>query len=557
VTAVTADLREAPAPAPVDLPVEPLVDLPVDPLARAWEQILAAVLAEGPPEDRFDPPGGPPADGFDPLGVLRVAGAPVPAGDLDGPAVAAAVASVELGAVSDGDVVAVLAASSRLAAWAAGREVAATAELTARAAGWRGVGPLAGVAGVAELLSAADLAGLEVAAALGVSQRAADDRVERAGDLARLPGTRLALAGGRIDLAKVRAIVEAVAPLDDAAAGAVEARVLGRAPSQTLANLRACLARAVIAADPAAAEARRCAQAAARGVSRWRDAGNGSVLQWQASDEAIEGFWLWLTGCAVAAQGPRAVDDRSLDQVRSDVLADLGARGLHRSLTDTGAPLPRRKGRRPQIGVVVAASTLLGLDEEPGELAGVGPVTAPLARRIAAGGEWRRLLTDPRTGRLDEVSADTYTPPQDMVEHVTARDGTCRGLGCRIPARLCDLDHQVPWPAGPTAVSNLHALHQRHHDLKTHTDTTVITEPDGSTVWTLPSGRTYRVPPHQPLQHPDLDPEPLRAALRQLREAERQARERREHPERDGANLGGRDGPPHRHLPPEDDLPPF
>jgi hypothetical protein len=115
----------------------------------------------------------------------------------------------------------------------------------------------------------------------------------------------------------------------------------------------------------------------------------------------------------------------------------------------------------------------------------------------------------------------------------------------------------VPWPAGPTAVSNLHALHQRHHDLKTHTDTTVITEPDGSTVWTLPSGRTYRVPPHQPLQHPDLDPEPLRAALRQLREAERQARERREHPERDGANLGGRDGPPHRHLPPEDDLPPF
>ena len=26
------------------------VDLPVDPLAQAWEQILAAVLAEGPPE---------------------------------------------------------------------------------------------------------------------------------------------------------------------------------------------------------------------------------------------------------------------------------------------------------------------------------------------------------------------------------------------------------------------------------------------------------------------------------------------------------------------------
>ena len=147
------------------------------------------------------------------LDVLRVAGAPVPVGDLDGPAVAAALAAVDLtcAVVADADVVAAVAAASRLAAWAAGREVAATAALTARAAGWRGVGPLAGVPGVDGLLTAQDLAGLELAAALGVSERAADDRVQRAGDLARLPGTRLALAGGRIDLAKATVIVEAVA----------------------------------------------------------------------------------------------------------------------------------------------------------------------------------------------------------------------------------------------------------------------------------------------------------------------------------------------------------
>src|SRR4029079_13829874 len=109
---------------------------------------------------------------------------------------------------------------------------------------------------------------------------------------------------------------------------------------------------------------------------------NGSVLQWAGSDEEIEGFWLWLTASALAARGRRGVDDRSLDQARSDVLADIGARGLALAVTDTGAPLPKRKGRAPQIGVVVAATTLLGLDEEPGQMTGVAPVTAPLAPRI-------------------------------------------------------------------------------------------------------------------------------------------------------------------------------
>ena len=112
VTAVTADLRQAP-----DL----LGDLPEDPLAQAWEQILAAVLAAGPPEDPFDPLSDPPkAPRSDPLHVLRVAGAEVPAGDLDGSAAAIALAAVDLtsAVVSDADVVAAIAAASRLAAWA-------------------------------------------------------------------------------------------------------------------------------------------------------------------------------------------------------------------------------------------------------------------------------------------------------------------------------------------------------------------------------------------------------------------------------------------------------
>jgi len=59
-----------------------------------------------------------------------------------------------------------------------------------------------------------------------------------------LPLTRIALAAERIDLARARAVVEAVAGLDEETARAVEAKVMGRAPTQTTAACgRACAGR--------------------------------------------------------------------------------------------------------------------------------------------------------------------------------------------------------------------------------------------------------------------------------------------------------------------------
>ena len=540
-------------------------DLPVDPLGQDWERVVELILADGPPDEfPADLGHGGPLAVLEVLAVLAAAAAPEKDADLDGAAVAVALAGAELGSLPDDGVVAAVAAASRLAAWAAGVELAATAELTRRAQGWRGVGVNGGAP---ELLSARDLAAAEVAAACSVSHQGAVFRVDLAADLVRLPGTRLALAGGRLDRAKVLAIADAVAVLDDDAAAAVESRVLPRAAGQTMPALRAALRRAVIAADPAAAENRRVAQVAARRVLRYPGEDGTATVAWTGPVHEVDGFWLWLTGCATAARGPAAVDDRTLDQRRSDVLGDIGARGLAQSLTDCGAELPKVKGRRAQIGVVVAASTLLGLDEEPGELLGAGPITAPLARRIAAEGTWRRLLVDPRTGRLDEVSVDSYHPPQDMVEHVIARDGTCRGIGCRVPARHSDLDHIRPWPAGPTETANLHPAHRLHHRIKTLTDTTVHVDPDGTTVWTLPSGRSYRVPPHQVIDHPNLDPPALRHGMDDLRDATRQMRQMRpSHQDRGDADPGPPAG--RRHVadpdPPIDqqstdqlDLPPF
>jgi len=73
----------------------------------------------------------------------------------------------------------------------------------------------------------------------------------------RLAATGAALRAGEIDLARARLIADATAVLDEDTARAVEAKVLPAAGDQTTGQLRACLRRAVIAADPEGAERRR------------------------------------------------------------------------------------------------------------------------------------------------------------------------------------------------------------------------------------------------------------------------------------------------------------
>ena len=96
----------------------------------------------------------------------------------------------------------------------------------------------------------------EVGVALHLSRGTACARIGLARRLlSTLPETFALWESGRIDTAKARAIDEATVVLSDELARGVEARVLARAPGQTLAQLKAALARAVIAADPDGAEA--------------------------------------------------------------------------------------------------------------------------------------------------------------------------------------------------------------------------------------------------------------------------------------------------------------
>ena len=414
-----------------------------------------------------------------------------PAGLLDemepGPLLASLAAETDLSSCSDADLVGVVRAAYRLQSWAAALEVAATHVLVDRCVSWRGVVP-EGEQVSSESVSAQLMASVEVGCALDLAPATARGRVGFARDLVRLPATRLGLASGVIDVPKARLLVDELRPLADADAQAIEQRVVTAAAGRTRAQLAGRLRRAVLAADPTAAQARQERAKADRKVEVFPLSDGMAGLTYVDTADKVQALDLWLTGRATAGKGAAGTDDRTMDQLRADVLGDLGVHGL------ASEDLPVRHGRRPQIQVTVALTTLLGLDDQPGELAGYGPITAETARRIAADGTWRRLLTDPRTGRFDELSVDSYEPPQDLRDHVIGRDVTCRGFGCRTPAARCDLDHRVPHPRGPTSAGNLDPRCRSHHQVKTHTDTVITSDGDGGLHLTLPSGRSYHRP---------------------------------------------------------------
>jgi hypothetical protein len=183
-------------------------------------------------------------------------------------------------------------------------------------------------------------------------------------------------------------------------------------------------------------------------------------------------------------------DTRSADMKRADALTSLAGFALAASSEDVALH------RRPiTVNVTIDLPTLLGLSENPGQLAGYGAIPASVARALASDGKWKRFITDPQTGALLDYGRETYQPPQALIDFLIARDRTCRFPGCRRSAALSDLDHAQSWEeGGTTSLDNLGALCRRHHLLKTHGGWGIESRADGSCTWTSPLGKIYQTP---------------------------------------------------------------
>ena len=301
----------------------------------------------------------------------------------------------------------------------------------------------------------------------------------------RLPGTLAALSRGDLDMRGVQALAEITAPLDDKTAREVEEAVLPKAGKQNTTELRRAARRAVLRLDPAGAQQRHEVRKQERRVELTPL--DDAMAELRAVLPAADATAIYQRLDAFAYAVP-ADDERTVDQRRADVFTDL--------LLGVGSGITTKV----TIQVTVPASTLMGVDEQPGDLAGYGPIPCDVARDIAAGGTWRRLLSDPVSGALLDYGRTTYRPPAALADFVRARDHHCVFPGCSRRADACDIDHHKAYPDGPTSERNTGCLCRHHHRLR-HEAGWTLEYVDGVHIWTTPDGRQYRREP-QPIAEP-------------------------------------------------------
>ena len=147
---------------------------------------------------------------------------------------------------------------------------------------------------------------------------------------------------------------------------------------------------------------------------------------------------------------PAAVDDGRATSVVVHVIAEqastdatpdpqLHGEGLVAEDAPPPTPASRRCGGRP-----------------PSSWA-AGSCPAPLLAELLAHGATVKVVGNP--GQDPEPH---YRPSTALDEFVRLRDLTCRFPGCDRPATVADIDHTVPYPAGPTHAGALKCYCRKH-----------------------------------------------------------------------------------------------
>ncbi len=341
-----------------------------------------------------------------------------------------------------------------------------------------------------------DSAAAEVAAAMNIGSRRASGQMRIAAALRdHLPAVAELYRQGRLSTRVVSTITWRTRLVTDDAVwalldGALAQRALrwGPLPEKTLI---AALDALVLQFDKAALIDSRDAARTRDFTIGYRDDEAGLASVWGtllAPDAAVLNKKVTAMAATVCTEDPRSLGER-----RADALGALANGNDHLPCTCTSPACPARAAQpAPKSSVVVHVLT----DQAAGTavLSGTEAIPTPLLAQLLGNGARLRPLPSP-TPVCEPESG--YRPSAALARHVRNRDLTCRFPGCTVPAEFCDIDHVIPYPLGATHPSNLACLCRKHHHLKTFWtgDWELKLRPDGTAVWTSPTGRTYTTHP--------------------------------------------------------------
>ena len=388
-----------------------------------------------------------------------------------GPFLAAILSGVALPRLTGGDLVSTLRAISRLISHLQSKYYEAIAEISHRVD--------------AEMGRSEDwveFSSEEIRTALMMTRRAADIEHGLAMDLVeRLPDVGNALASGTIDLRRARVISSGTGHLAEETARDVSVEALQSAASLTTGQLAARLRKLCISENPEEAADRYQHALEERRVFTAADPdGTADLMGMKLPGARVGAISKKLD--RMARDLKRGGDERTMDQLRADVFLDL---------LDGKTSSGNVKGT---VHITTELTTLARLDDNPGHLAGMGPVIADINRQVAAeqvDGEW--IYTVTHNGKPVATGTTKRRPTTAMQAHIRAAYPTCVVPGCRMPSVDCDIDHRRPWvQGGATCNHNLGPLCRHHHTIKTLTRWKLDRIDDGAHTWTSPLGHTYR-----------------------------------------------------------------
>ena len=425
----------------------------------------------------------------------------------------------------DAAVVAAIADWARVEAQAAARRLAAIAELTVRRceqgerAQWS--------------CDDWDGAAAEVSAALGVSHGRASGLMHEAMALrTRLPRVAAIFAAGTLSARVVAAMAWRTNLVVDAEAAQAIDAALGQAATGWERLSQYKMDQAIDAVvdrhDPGAVHQVR-ANARSRDVSvGGQNPETGTTAVWGrllGTDATVLDRRLAAMAHQVCGDDPRTVGQRRADALgalaagstalacqcggpgcpAAGADARAGAVVIH-VLADTAAltatPDPQMSGEPPAVGDPELAGRVAQAAPAGTAVIAGGPAVPPalLAPLIAAGATVRPM------GEIPNRAEPRYRPSTALEEFIRLRDLTCRFPHCDVPAHDCDIDHRIPWPAGPTHPSSLRCMCRKHHLLRTFQGGEAgwrdIQLPDATIIWTSPTGHTYTTVPGSRLWFP-------------------------------------------------------